>query len=174
MIGGKYIGELVRLVLMKMVNEDILFGGETSEKLKTRWTFETQFVSQIEGDSSDFKQTSNILRTLGVQPTMSDCYTVRLACESVSTRAALVCGAGLAAVLNRIRQNRREDLLRITVGVDGSVYKLHPCFKDKFHATVHKMTPNCDITFIQSNEGSGRGAALISAVAYKMASLIGH
>uniref|UniRef100_A0A8C5PCU2 Phosphotransferase n=1 Tax=Leptobrachium leishanense TaxID=445787 RepID=A0A8C5PCU2_9ANUR len=174
MIGGKYMGELVRLVLMKMVNEDILFGGEAPEKLKTRGTFETQFMSQIEGDSDDFKQTSNILRTLGVQPTMNDCYAVRLACESVSTRAALMCGAGLAAVVNRMRQKRREELLRITVGVDGSVYKLHPYFKDKFHATVHKMTPCCDITFIQSNEGSGRGAALISAVAYKMACLIGH
>lgn len=49
MIGGKYMGELVRLVLMKMVNENLVFGGEASEKLKTRGSFETQFVSQIEG-----------------------------------------------------------------------------------------------------------------------------
>ncbi|XP_068130863.1 hexokinase-4 isoform X3 [Hyperolius riggenbachi] len=174
MIGGKYMGELVRLVLMKMANENLAFGGEASEKLKTRGSFETQFVSQIEGDSSDFKQTCNILRTLGLQPTLGDCQAVRMACESVSTRAAFMCGAGLAAILHRMHKNRGEDILRITVGVDGSVYKLHPSFKDKFHATVHKLVPDCDITFIQSEEGSGRGAALISAVAYKMACLIGH
>ncbi|KAE8619018.1 hypothetical protein XENTR_v10009569 [Xenopus tropicalis] len=174
MIGGKYMGELVRLVLIKMVNENLIFGGESSEKLKTRGAFDTQFVSQIEADTSDFKQTLNILRTLGVQATIGDCHAVRLACESVSTRAAVMCSSGLAAILNRMHQSRRGELSRITVGVDGSVYKLHPSFKDKFHATVHKLTSGCEITFIQSEEGSGRGAALISAVAYKMAVLIGH
>ncbi|MEE6512858.1 hypothetical protein FKM82_020133 [Ascaphus truei] len=174
MIGGKYMGELVRLVLLKMVNENLLFGGEASDKLKTRGAFETQFVSQIEGDSSDFKQTSNILHTLDVQPTPRDCHCVRLACESVSTRAAVMCSSGLAGVVNLMRQNRGEELLRITVGVDGSVYKLHPSFKAKFHAMVHTLTPGCEIIFIQSEEGSGRGAALVSAVAYKMAALIGH
>lgn len=49
-----------------------------------------------------------------------------------------------------------------------------PSFKDQFHATVRQLTPGCDITFLQSEEGSGRGAALISAVACKMACLIGQ
>lgn len=47
-IGGKYMGEIVRLVLLKLVDENLLFNGEASEKLKTRGTFETRFVSQIE------------------------------------------------------------------------------------------------------------------------------
>lgn len=42
-------------------------------------------------------------------------------------------------------------------------------FQDRFHKVVRELTPHCDITFIQSEEGSGRGAALISAVACKMA-----
>lgn len=42
-------------------------------------------------------------------------------------------------------------------------------FKERFHKLVREMTPHCEITFIQSEEGSGRGAALISAVACKMA-----
>ncbi|XP_056427197.1 hexokinase-4 isoform X4 [Hyla sarda] len=174
MIGGKYMGEIVRLVLIKMVNENMVFGGEASEKLKTRGSFETQFVSQIEGDSSDFKQTCNILRTLGLQPTMEDCHAVRMACESVSTRAAAMCAAGLAGVLQRMHKNRGEDILKITVGVDGSVYKLHPYFKERFHETVRKLAPASEVTFIQSEEGSGRGAALVSAIAHKMACLIGH
>lgn len=47
-IGGKYMGEIVRLVLLKLVDENLLFNGEASEKLKTRGTFETRFMSQIE------------------------------------------------------------------------------------------------------------------------------
>ena len=48
LISGKYMGELVRLVVMKLVNEDLLFNGEASEQLKTRGSFETRFVSQVE------------------------------------------------------------------------------------------------------------------------------
>ena len=42
------MGELVRLVLLKLVDENLLFHGEASEKLRTRGAFETRFVSQVE------------------------------------------------------------------------------------------------------------------------------
>nr|XP_055024485.1 hexokinase-4 [Misgurnus anguillicaudatus] len=169
LIGGKYMGELARLVLLKLVNENLLFNGEASDLLKTRGSFETRFVSQIESDTGDRKQIYNILSSLGILPSELDCDIVRLACESVSTRAAHMCAAGLAGVINLMRERRCQEELKITVGVDGSVYKLHPCFKERFHKLVWEMTPHCEITFIQSEEGSGRGAALISAVACKMA-----
>ncbi|XP_070759982.1 hexokinase-4 isoform X2 [Enoplosus armatus] len=169
LISGKYMGELVRLVLLKLVNEDLLFNGEASEMLKTRGSFETRYVSQVESDTGDGKQIYNILSSLGVLPSELDCDIVRLVCESVSTRSAHMCGAGLAGVINLMRERRSQEALNITVGVDGSVYKLHPCFRDRFHKIVRDLTPHCEITFIQSEEGSGRGAALISAVACKMA-----
>nr|XP_040147816.1 hexokinase-4 isoform X2 [Ictidomys tridecemlineatus] len=174
LIGGKYMGELVRLVLLKLVDENLLFHGEASEQLRTRGAFETRFVSQVESDSGDRKQIHNILSTLGLRPSATDCDIVRRACESVSTRAAHMCSAGLAGVINRMRESRSEDVMRITVGVDGSVYKLHPSFKERFHASVRRLTPSCEITFIQSEEGSGRGAALVSAVACKKACMLGQ
>lgn len=48
LIGGKYMGELVRLVLLRLVDENLLFHGEASEQLRTRGAFETRFVSQVE------------------------------------------------------------------------------------------------------------------------------
>uniref|UniRef100_A0A3B3Q4W4 Phosphotransferase n=1 Tax=Paramormyrops kingsleyae TaxID=1676925 RepID=A0A3B3Q4W4_9TELE len=168
-ISGKYMGELVRLVLLKLVNEDLLFHGEASEQLRTKGSFETRFVSQIESDCGDRKQIYNVLTTLGLMPSELDCDIVRLVCERVSTRSAHMCAAGLAGIINRMRESRCQELLEITVGIDGSVYKLHPSFQEKFHAVVQELTPGCDITFIQSEEASGRGAALISAVASKMA-----
>uniref|UniRef100_A0A8C6X4F1 Phosphotransferase n=1 Tax=Naja naja TaxID=35670 RepID=A0A8C6X4F1_NAJNA len=173
-IGGKYIGEIVRLVLLKLVNENLLFNGEASEKLKTRGSFESRFLSQIESDAGDRKQIYNILTFFELLPSAMDCDIVRMACESVSTRAAQMCSAGLAGVINRMRDSRNEERLKITVGIDGSVYKHHPSFKECFHASVRQLTPGCDISFLQSEEGSGRGAALISAVAYKMACMIGQ
>ncbi|KAM6432363.1 hexokinase-4 isoform 4-T4 [Liasis olivaceus] len=168
------MGEIVRLVLLKLVNENLLFNGEASEKLKTRGSFESRFISQIESDPGDHKQIYNILTSFELLPSVMDCDIVQMVCESVSTRAAQMCSAGLAGVINRMRDSRNEETLKITVGVDGSVYKHHPCFKERFHASVRQLTPGCDISFLQSEEGSGRGAALISAVACKMACMIGQ
>ncbi|XP_007905622.2 hexokinase-4 isoform X2 [Callorhinchus milii] len=168
-IGGKYMGEVTRLVLLKLVNQNLLFNGEASELLKTRGSFETKFLSQIESDGSDQKQIYNILTTLGVLPSEADCEIVHLVCESVSTRAAHICAAGLAGVINRLCDNKRKETMKMAVGIDGSVYKLHPHFKSRFHSMVRELTPHCDIIFLQSDEGSGRGAALISAIACKMA-----
>ena len=42
------MGELVRLVLIKLVNQDLLFNGDASDQLKTRGGFETRYVSQVE------------------------------------------------------------------------------------------------------------------------------
>lgn len=47
-------------------------------------------------------------------------------CGAVSRRAAQLCGAGMAAVVDKIRENRGLDHLTTTVGVDGSLYILHP------------------------------------------------
>ena len=77
-------------------------------------------------DSGDRKQIYNILSTLGLLPSELDCDIVHLVCESVSTRSAHMCAAGLAAVINVMRERRSQEALKITVGVDGSVYKLHP------------------------------------------------
>lgn len=47
-------------------------------------------------------------------------------------------------------------------------------FKERFHASVRRLTPSCEITFIQSEDGSGRGAALVSAAACKKAYMLGQ
>ena len=47
-------------------------------------------------------------------------------CHAVSQRAAQLCGAGVAAVVEKIRENRGLDKLTVSVGVDGTLYKLHP------------------------------------------------
>lgn len=47
-------------------------------------------------------------------------------CGAVSRRAAQLCGAGMAAVVDKMRENSGLDRLSITAGVDGTVHKLHP------------------------------------------------
>lgn len=48
MISGMYMGELTRLVLEKLVNAGILFGGKCPSDLRKRGKFFTKYVSEIE------------------------------------------------------------------------------------------------------------------------------
>ncbi|NXV80236.1 HXK2 protein, partial [Atlantisia rogersi] len=169
MISGMYMGELVRLILVKMAKEGLLFGGRLTPDLLTTGHFETRYVSAIEKEKEGLQKAHEILTKLGVEPSHEDCVATHRICQIVSTRSASLCGATLAAVLRRIKDNKGVDRLRSTVGVDGSVYKKHPHFARRLHKTVRKLLPDCEIRFVRSEDGSGKGAAMVTAVAYRLA-----
>ncbi|PKU34719.1 hypothetical protein llap_14976 [Limosa lapponica baueri] len=169
MISGMYMGELVRLILVKMAKEGLLFGGKLTPDLLTTGHFETRFVSAIEKEKEGLQKAHEILTKLGLEPSHEDCIATHRICQIVSTRSANLCGATLAAVLRRIKENKGVDRLRSTVGVDGSVYKKHPHFARRLHKTVRKLLPDCEIRFVRSEDGSGKGAAMVTAVAYRLA-----
>lgn len=48
MVSGMYMGELVRIILVKMAREGLLFEGRITPELLTKGKFETKHVSAIE------------------------------------------------------------------------------------------------------------------------------
>ncbi|KAG8011691.1 Hexokinase-2 [Nibea albiflora] len=171
MISGMYLGEVVRNVLLDFTAKGLLFRGKLSERLKTRGIFETKFLSQIESDRLAMRQVRSILQHLGLtNSTCDDSVLVKEVCSVVARRAAQLCGAGLAAVVDRIRQNRNLNHISITVGVDGTLYKTHPHFSSIMQETLQDLAPQCQVTFQKSEDGSGKGAALITAVACRIKS----
>ncbi|XP_030627402.1 hexokinase-1 isoform X3 [Chanos chanos] len=168
MCSGMYLGEIVRNILIDLTKRGFLFRGQISETLKTRGIFETKFLSQIESDRLALLQVRAILQHLGLDSTCDDSIIVKEVCGAVSRRAAQLCGAGMAAVVDKIRENRGLDHLDITVGVDGTLYKLHPHFSRIMHQTVKELAPKCNVTFLLSEDGSGKGAALITAVGCRL------
>ncbi|XP_026135189.1 putative hexokinase HKDC1 [Carassius auratus] len=165
MTSGMYLGEIVRQILIDLTKHGLLFRGRITERLKTKGIFETKFLSQIESDRLALLQVRSILQHLGLDSTCDDSIIVKEVCGAVSRRAAQLCGAGMAAIVDKIRENRGLDHLEITVGVDGTLYKLHPHFSTILKDTVRELAPNCKVDFILSEDGSGKGAALITAVA---------
>uniref|UniRef100_A0A4W3HWY4 Hexokinase-2 n=1 Tax=Callorhinchus milii TaxID=7868 RepID=A0A4W3HWY4_CALMI len=168
MISGMYMGELVRLILVKMTKEGLLFGGKISPELMVHGHFETKYVSAIEKDGDGLQKAHEILSKLGLEPSQEDCIATQRICTIVSTRSANLCAATLAAVLRRIKENKGLQRLRSTIGVDGTVYKKHPQFARRLHKAVRRLVPDCDVRFLRSEDGSGKGAAMVTAVAYRL------
>ncbi|XP_006785211.1 hexokinase-2-like [Neolamprologus brichardi] len=169
MISGMYLGEIVRLVLVKMTKDKLLFKGQISEALGTSGRFETKFISEIEEPDSGLENAKKILTELGLDWGLVDASVVCLVCDTISSRSAYLCAAALATLVNRIRNNRKLDHLKTTVGVDGTVYRKHPTFSSKLQKAVRLLAPQCDITFLVSEDGSGKGAAMVTAVAQRLA-----
>uniref|UniRef100_A0A4W6EKY6 Hexokinase-2 n=1 Tax=Lates calcarifer TaxID=8187 RepID=A0A4W6EKY6_LATCA len=168
MISGMYMGELVRLILVRMAKEHLLFQGKTTAELLTTGSFNTKCIYAIE-NKEGLTSAEQVLRGLGLDPSVEDCIATQRVCQIVSTRAAHLCAATLAAVLRQVRDNKAAEKLRTTIGVDGSVYKNHPEFSRRLHKMVRRLVPDCDVRFLQSQDGSGKGAAMVTAVAYRLA-----
>ncbi|NXN70980.1 HXK2 protein, partial [Himantopus himantopus] len=165
LISGMYLGEIVRHILLALVEKQLLFRGKPCPKLQTRDIFQTKFLSTIEIDGLGLRQVRSILQDLELQASFEDSVLVREVCQTVSLRAAHLCAAGLAAVVEKMRENRGLAQLAVTVGVDGTLYKLHPRFSQHLQQMLRDLAPNCTVTFLQSEDGSGKGAALVAAVA---------
>lgn len=194
MISGLYIGELCRRIMVEMALVDKnLFQSKglcsmaqndseniclaDSEKLKNRLTvlsegklvkpfsFETRFVSMVESDPVDmYENTRGALQeAFGVDwASDQDCAIVKLICARVSTRAAHLVSAAVACLLNKMARPYT------VVGVDGSMFKYHPHFHSIMAKKTKELThPEYNFQLMFSEDGSGRGAAIVAAVACK-------
>ena len=111
-----------------------------------------------------FVKTQNILEEIGLMSvSLSDFANVAYICSVVSNRAAHMVAAGIAALLKRMKKPY------VTVGVDGSVYRFHPTFPAALDQKIDDLLDeNIEFQLMLSEDGSGRGAALVAAVATRM------
>ncbi|XP_078087787.1 hexokinase-1-like [Mustelus asterias] len=163
MIGGKFLGAIVQNILLNLKEKGCIFRGIQTHTLEQENIIRTKFLSKIESDSGDLLHVKSILEELGLPCGIEDRVVVQAVCLAVSQRAAQLCGAGLAAVLERMRENRQMDLMKMTVGVEGSLYKLHPHFSQILKDTVKDLAAKCEVHFHLSEDSSAMGAALVAA-----------
>ncbi|XP_039282800.1 hexokinase type 2 isoform X2 [Nilaparvata lugens] len=166
MISGMYMGELARQIIVKFTKDKLLFCGKGSDTLMKKYAFETRFVSEIESDPAGvYDKCRGVLRNeLGLtHASEQDAVNVRFICECVSRRAADLCSAGLATLIDKM-----PHYPTVTIGVDGSVYRYHPHFHNLMMAKIRQLCrPDCQFKLMLSQDGSGRGAALVAAVISK-------
>lgn len=166
MISGMYMGEIVRLVLERLTMEGLLFESADRDcELFHRGRFFTKYVSEIESDHDEFfRNTKQVLDEIGVNHyTSEDCKIVKYICTLVSARAAFLSSAGLATLINRL--NKPE----MTIAVDGSLYRFHPRFHNLMNLKIQELIKKGLKFKLQlSHDGSGKGAALVAAVAMRL------
>ena len=142
MVSGMYLGELARLVLK----------GLAGKGFARPWSFKTEDISNIESGRSKH---SSIVREV---------------CELVSTRSSRVAAAALAAVVTKMDPGLSA---RHTIAIDGSVYEKHPRFARRMRSALKEIFGSraSNIKLVLTKDGSGKGAAIIAAIAAKESAL---
>jgi len=160
MISGMYLGELLRLLLLDITKDELIFDGEIPAILTTRNSLTTEVISLIENDPpGTYIATRQFLQKIGVEnPTDGDCMNVRYAAECITRRSAYLVAAGIAVILNRINE---KD---VVIGVDGSVYRYHPFYHQLLIDKINELVqPDIKFNIMLSKDGSGRGAAVLAS-----------
>ncbi|KAG0347401.1 glucokinase [Podila humilis] len=194
MISGMYLGEVVRNVLLNLVDQRVLFGGVSSEVLNKHWGLETKCMSAIEEDMTPtLEATARIAEQEWKIPstTVADREMIKTVCQLVGHRAARLSAMATAAVVhqglsNSVLSPKHQDALSvdshvlsgavdeendvINVGIDGSVFEHYPYFEDRMIEGLEELLgPNARriIRMGVARDGSGVGAALAALIATK-------
>ncbi|XP_023172102.2 hexokinase type 2-like [Drosophila hydei] len=160
-ISGKYMGELVRRIVVDLMDQGVLFKDATWQTLRKRKTFLTRFLSVIESDKpGEFGNACKLMDELGVKGCEEeDLLCLRYICRAISTRSAKLAACGLVALIKKI------NVKDITVGIDGSVYCFHPHYHTLLMENMGLLLKgSTKFELLRSKDGSGRGAALAAAV----------
>ena len=164
-----YLGQLVRLILIDAIKGNLIFILQQNKQeflkklINESECFETSMISDIEFDTfPECRRTRKIIKELfGIEkPSVEDCQKLRYICECVSQRAANLVAVGISGLINKINERK------VVVGIDGSVYRFHPKFDSYMRSAIKKLiSPTIEFELMLSEDGSGRGAALVAAVA---------
>lgn len=169
-ISGKYLGEIVRVILVRLVQEGLLFDGKLSKTLDTPESFSAAFISKIEEDRVNGKteNVENIISQLGINNfTADDIEIVEYVCRTVSNRSALLVTICLSALLDRM------DKKEATIAVDGSLFQKHPLYRSLMERYI-KLFTNKKFKLLGVSDGSGKGAAIVVAIAMKLEKRFGE
>jgi len=162
---GKYMGEIVRVVLVDLVEAGVLFDGVGSEKLSTSGLFTTRSVSMIEEDSvnDSYENTRAILEDLQLNFGTDDMTIVKHVCFVISVRAAKLISICLAAILDRMARPNT-----VTIAIDGSLYQFHPRLATLMTKYIAEYAPQRKFLLRLAEDGSGKGAGLVAAISKRL------
>ncbi|PWY69580.1 hexokinase [Aspergillus heteromorphus CBS 117.55] len=173
MITGRYLGEIIRLIIVEAVEAAQLFGGELPHSMRDAYSFDTSIVASLEADTSPLLASSAALlqkeHSFTVPPSVEDLRFLRRVCQTVSKRAA----GYLATAIHSMWCLRNEvefpiavtsappsikesqevtvvesegNPLSLSIACDGSVINKYPGFRDRCQAYLNDLAKETHVS----------------------------
>lgn len=148
MTTGRYLGELMRLIVLDAIETCGLFGGRTSAILLEPYSLDTSILARLEEDrSSDMVDSSIMIEKsfgLSTQPSVDDLAFLRLVAQSISRRAAAYIAVAVHALWGLqkdtdINPHTPYGTPKTSIACNGSVILKYPGFKDRCESYIARM-----------------------------------
>ncbi|KAK2846391.1 hypothetical protein FQN49_005767 [Arthroderma sp. PD_2] len=166
LITGRYLGEIVRLMIVEAVQVAGLFGGELPPSMRSPYSFDTAIVACIEDDSSPTLQHSSALLQKSheflIPPTTADLQFLQKICKCVSKRGAAYLATAIYSLWclrnesespippstpdsesNDLKQQatvKESPNLPVTIACDGTVINKYPNFRSHCQTYLNSLT----------------------------------
>lgn len=180
MIGGMYMGEIVRRVLLKMAEVTWLLGETVPESLMEPFSLSTPHMSAMHcDDTPGLEVVESVLEeVIGVKDTtLAARKAVYDVCDIVAKRGARLSAAGIVGILKKIGRcghkmncclttSFNSEAKKTVVAIDGSLYEKYTKFRAYMEDAMKEMLGEDyadNVTTVLSKDGSGVGAALLAA-----------
>jgi len=163
MISGKYLPQLVRLLILDLIRKERLFDGVAPAVFADKDSFKGWHMDVFEAGSSESVQ--NLAKELfGRTLNPVERRTLARLSRLVSSRSARVAASLIAGALTRLE---RRSSKRVTVAVDGSLFEKYPGYDRRLAEAIRELqgSGGTRVRLKLTKDGSGIGAAVIAAVA---------
>lgn len=166
MSAGLYLGEIYRQIICDFYDRGLVFAGNDISELRKPYSLDTGFLSCLEND----KLEERIVRfesVLGFHPTDEEMALSQRLAEVIALRGARLCTCGVAAIC------RMKGAKSGHVAVDGAMANKHPTFRSRWAEALGEILDwprdrtSDPIVITSAEDGSGVGAAVISAMTMK-------
>jgi hexokinase len=162
MISGKYLPQLVRLLVLELIRKERLFDGRVPAVFADGDSFKGWHMDVFKAGSA--KAVQELSRELfGRSLTPAERRIMARVSRLVSRRSARIAAALIAGALTRVE---RRSSKRVTVAVDGSLFEKHPGYCRVLAQAIRELDGPAGkgVRLVLTKDGSGIGAAVIAAV----------
>lgn len=177
MTTGRYLGEILRLIIAEAVESADLFQGQFPSSLEEPYSLDSALLAAVEDDNSPHLAVSGayVQKTLGLTtiPSTAEMAFLRVVVESISRRAAAYIAVAIHALWSVERGAcGRRGPSRTTIACDGSVIEKYPRFRSRCQGYISELIrSSADVTVHDSevlleiaDEGAIFGAAVAVAI----------
>ena len=153
MCTGRYLGEIVRLIILEATEHVDLFGGRIPQSMTTPYSLDTTFLAILESDTTPTLSRAlsylEKMHTFTDLPSLEDLLLLRTVAECVSTRSAAYLATSIHALwalnrnptssTNKKPSSSNNELDKTTIACEGSVINKYPGFREMCQSYIARM-----------------------------------
>lgn len=176
-ISGMFLGEILRLVIVDLIQKEFLLEPKPSKKQYThKFSLKTEVLSHVEiDDSKDLKQTElYLIESLGLRTTTEQRHYLQQITRAISRRSAYLVSVAISAIIIKSgrldpKSSKYKYHQELEVCCDGSVVQYYPGYKSMIRHGLslgslgHEGERRVHISMALDGSGLGAGLAALTA-----------